>query len=107
MYRTVHILMNFICHMTDQKHHRFIHRNDRDELGRYLFPRWKRWWWWIDWKAEAGGLLWKTLIEATITILIMILGVVSLFVFIWVCDDTTSGEQIWRFILSDIFLIER
>ena len=89
----------------DRKHHRFIHRNDRDELGYYLFPRWKRWWWWLDWKAEAGGFVCKLTLACAASALCTLLGVLVIFIFCWLCVDLVSGEQIWQFILSDILLI--
>ena len=97
-------MTHHVSYMTDQRHHRFIHRNDRDELGHYLFPRWKRWWWWLDWKAEAGGLLWKTLIEAVVIVLITVLSALAILVFFWLYADTVSGEQVGQFVLSDILL---
>ena len=98
--------MSFICHMTDQKHHRFIHRNDRDESGRYLFPRWKRWWWWLDWKAEAGGFIAQILLAYAASILATFLGILIVLGFFWLSVDSISGEQVWQFVLSDIFLID-
>ena len=91
-------MLRLIDNILDQKHHRFIHRN--------LFPWWKRWWFWIDWKAENGGFACQILLGYVATICLMCLGALSIFAFFLFCVDLVSGEDLWQLVLSDILLLK-